>query len=83
MTKTISAIYENGVFRPEEPLELTTGSRVDVVIRQPNQEPWEKLRLRLKAKFPNSFGTVSREDGEEMMRVINERFQHLGTGVEQ
>jgi predicted DNA-binding antitoxin AbrB/MazE fold protein len=33
--KTIHAIYENGVFRPTEPVELPNGSRVTVQPESP------------------------------------------------
>lgn len=29
---TISAIFENGVFRPVDPVELTEGTRVQIVV---------------------------------------------------
>jgi predicted DNA-binding antitoxin AbrB/MazE fold protein len=39
---TISAIYENGVFRPLEPIELAEGSRVELLIDPPRSStpPW-------------------------------------------
>ena len=32
MTKEFEAIYEHGIIRPIEPLELPEGSRVDVIV---------------------------------------------------
>lgn len=32
MAKTIEAVYENGVFRPLEPLQLEEGQRVQVYV---------------------------------------------------
>ena len=32
MTKTISAVYENGVLRPSEPLHLTEHQRANVTV---------------------------------------------------
>jgi predicted DNA-binding antitoxin AbrB/MazE fold protein len=32
MTKEIEAIYERGIIRPVEPLELPEGTRLDVII---------------------------------------------------
>ncbi|MBI4907118.1 MAG: antitoxin family protein [Acidobacteria bacterium] len=32
MTKTLSAVYENGVLRPSEPLDLKESQRVTVII---------------------------------------------------
>lgn len=36
--KTVRAIYENGVFRPTEPVELPEGSTVEFEPRVPNAE---------------------------------------------
>jgi predicted DNA-binding antitoxin AbrB/MazE fold protein len=45
MTKTLQAVYENGVLRPLEPLDLPEHQRVDLVLTpaahvSPNSEPW-------------------------------------------
>jgi len=32
MTKTLTAVYENGVLRPSEPLPLGEGERVEVTV---------------------------------------------------
>jgi predicted DNA-binding antitoxin AbrB/MazE fold protein len=32
MTRTVEAVYENGVFKPLEPIELPEGQRVEVTI---------------------------------------------------
>jgi len=41
MTKTISAVYQGGVFRPEEPVAITEGSRVELTVHaeEPAQTP--------------------------------------------
>jgi predicted DNA-binding antitoxin AbrB/MazE fold protein len=39
MTKTIHAIYENGVFRPTEPVDLPERTAVEVEIREVKEEP--------------------------------------------
>ena len=33
MTKTLKAVYENGVFRPAEPPGLSEGSQVELTVR--------------------------------------------------
>ncbi|MGB7160986.1 MAG: antitoxin family protein [Tepidisphaeraceae bacterium] len=33
MNRTINAIFENGVFRPTEPVALTNGSHVELTVR--------------------------------------------------
>lgn len=32
MNQTISAIYENGVLRPEKPLEVSEGAKVEIIV---------------------------------------------------
>ncbi len=39
MTKTIHAIYEKGVFRPPEPVDLPEHTAVEVEIREVKEEP--------------------------------------------
>jgi predicted DNA-binding antitoxin AbrB/MazE fold protein len=48
MSQTISAIYENGVLRPEKPLEVSEGTQVELVItvlenKKQNKTPAELL----------------------------------------
>ena len=38
MTKTLSAVYENGVLRPSEPLDLKESQRVTVTISDAPEE---------------------------------------------
>jgi hypothetical protein len=45
MTKSLRAVYENGVLRPLEPLDLPEHQSVDLVLtpsffESPNGEPW-------------------------------------------
>lgn len=39
MSQTIHAIYENGVFRPIEPVNLPERCEVEVEVRQVKEEP--------------------------------------------
>ena len=39
MTRTLSAIYENGVLRPLEPLDLEESQTVAVTISDPSEDP--------------------------------------------
>jgi predicted DNA-binding antitoxin AbrB/MazE fold protein len=39
MTQTIHAIYENGVFRPIDPVDLPERCEVEVEVRQVKEEP--------------------------------------------
>jgi predicted DNA-binding antitoxin AbrB/MazE fold protein len=44
--KPVDAFYEEGIFRPVEPLELTQGERVRlIVVRQPDPRRWNLERL--------------------------------------
>ena len=38
MTKQIEAVYEQGVFRPLEPVELPEGARLDIVLITPEKQ---------------------------------------------
>ena len=41
MTITLEAVYENGVFRPTQPISLAEGTRVEVVVtaNEPGSQP--------------------------------------------
>lgn len=67
--KTIEATYENGVFRPTESVSMPAGTKVRVLV-----ESDEELIARMKARYPNSFGIITPEEGDEMMRIIDEEF---------
>jgi predicted DNA-binding antitoxin AbrB/MazE fold protein len=41
MTKTIEAIYERGVLRLKEPIQLAEGAEVEVIVVMPNPIPNE------------------------------------------
>ena len=43
MSKTIEAIYENGVFRPVEPVTLSEGARVKLTIPEEGDDPIYKI----------------------------------------
>ena len=70
--RTILAIYENGVFRPQEPIDLPSGSRV-VISLPDDRDPVEVMRER----FPLSFGALSDEDAEKMKRAIEEECERI------
>ena len=44
MTKTVDAIFENGVFRPKTPVDLEEQSEVRLVI-QPTKKPDDAVKL--------------------------------------
>ena len=65
--KTIAAIYENGVFKPEGPVSLQPGARVEISL--PDERDHMEI---MRERFPLSFGAMSDEDAEAMKRVIEE-----------
>jgi len=42
MSQTISAIYENGVLRPDKPLTVSDGAKVDLIVLSPKGKKTEK-----------------------------------------
>ena len=67
---TISAIYDHGVFKPVLPVDLPDGTHVEVVLPADGEDPVAILQLR----FPGSFGTMSKEDADELQRIVDEEF---------
>jgi predicted DNA-binding antitoxin AbrB/MazE fold protein len=45
MTKAIEAIYERGIIRPVEPLELPEGTRLDVIVISHEQPQSSRYRF--------------------------------------
>jgi predicted DNA-binding antitoxin AbrB/MazE fold protein len=68
MVKRLDAIYENGVFRPLEPVEgLQNNHRVTVTVETPDAaRPLDGWR-----------GGLSDEDAATMRRVIEEEFEQV------
>lgn len=73
MMKSISAIYENGVFKPKAPVNLSPGAEVDLLLIESEDDPVKIL----KARFPRSFGGLPPEDAAEMMKAIEEEFGRI------
>lgn len=71
--KTIYATYENGMLKPSELLELPSGARVELLLCEPQDDPVAILRMR----YPDSFGGMSPEVGEELKQIIEEEFGHV------
>lgn len=68
--KTIAAIYENGVFKPDRPVDLPSGSKVDLILPEGQDDPVAIM----KARYPQSFGCMLPEDADEMLRIIDQEF---------
>ena len=67
MQKTVEAIYENGVFKPVEPVSgLPERSRVRVTFAPAETPPWADI-----------VGIMPDEDAEEMRKIIDEEFSKV------
>lgn len=42
MTTAVTAIYENGVFKPDQPVRLKESTRVQLLIEEPSEEASEQ-----------------------------------------
>jgi predicted DNA-binding antitoxin AbrB/MazE fold protein len=71
--RTIPAVFENGVFKPEAPVSLVPGARVEIVLPDEGMATSEELRLR----FPNACAALSAQDADEIMRIIDEEFGRI------
>ena len=69
MSKTIEAVYENGVFRPLEPVALPEGEHVYVTVPEITAE----IRRRLAAL--DAFDAMFEELTEEQWRLFDEAVQ--------
>jgi predicted DNA-binding antitoxin AbrB/MazE fold protein len=69
MSKVIEAVYENGVFRPLEPVVLPEGEHVQVRM----SEPSPALQARLAAL--DAFDAMDEELTEEQWRMFEEAAQ--------
>ena len=70
---TIPAIYENGVFRPVEPVELPQVTHAGVLLPTESIDAGEALIRR----FPGTLGTLSEEDADELQRIVEEEFGQM------
>lgn len=65
---TITATYENGVFKPDGPVSLAPGARVSIVLPEPDLDPVAAARER----FGPLIGTIPPETLDRMERDIEE-----------
>jgi predicted DNA-binding antitoxin AbrB/MazE fold protein len=78
MARTIEAVYENGVFRPLQPVKLEDGQRVQVYLPyEPGSgrdwDPETKLR-----QTQELFAGLSENDASEIERLILDRCRSRG-----
>lgn len=71
---TIRATYRNGAFFPNSPISLPEGSDVEVVLPLAPRPSDEKVIAAFEARFPGVAGSISKEDAEELERIIEEEF---------
>ena len=69
MTQTIDAIYENGVFKPVQPLRgINERARVKITVESTSVEGHPLLEC---------MGILPDEDAEEMRRIIEDEFEKV------
>jgi predicted DNA-binding antitoxin AbrB/MazE fold protein len=71
MNKTIEAIYENGVFRPVEPVRLPEGERVRVTLPDLPDEIQRKLKA-LK-ELDAAFSDMTEEEWKTLDDAVKRR----------
>lgn len=62
---TVKATYKNGVFMPNEPVNLPEGTVANIEFERPESstKPWMELA-----------GSISRQDADEMRTAVDEAF---------
>ena len=75
MTQTIEAIYQNGMFKPLNPVseEIEEGETVEITIKDKRLSPDEMLELAGKV-----YEGLSNEDIEEIERIALDRSNFFG-----
>lgn len=72
MTQTVRAVYEKGMLRLLEPVNLAQHEEVEVTVRSASLV--DHRGGRPLSKF---FGTISDEDAREMREAIEEAFEQV------
>lgn len=70
MKTLIPLVYEDGVFRPEVPVNLPNGSQYQLVV---DDSPEARL-TQLQARFPKAFGGFPKKDADEILAIIEGEF---------
>lgn len=75
MMQTIEAIYQNGMFKPVNPIleEIKEGETVEIIIKDKRLSPDEMLELAGKV-----YEGLSDEDIEEIERIALDRSNFFG-----
>lgn len=72
MTKIGTAIYEDGVFKPEGDVTLLPGARVDLVAHEADDV--DQAITAFMARFPGVVGGLTHEEATELRSVIDDQF---------
>lgn len=72
MTKIGTAIYENGVFRPEQMVTLESGARVDIIAHEADDV--DRAIAAFMARFPGVVGGLTHEEATALQSVIDDQF---------
>ena len=75
MTQTIEAIYQNGMFKPLNPIseEITDGKKVEITINDKKLSPEEMLELASQV-----YEGLSEEDIDEIEKIALDRSNFFG-----
>jgi predicted DNA-binding antitoxin AbrB/MazE fold protein len=75
MTQTIEAVYQNGMFKPLNPIseKIAEGETVEIIIKDKSLSPDEMLKLAERV-----YDGLSKEDIEEIERVALDRGDFFG-----
>ena len=73
--QTIEAIYQNGIFKPLNPVseDIAEGERVEIIIKDKKLSPDEMLKL-----AGQVYEGLSAEDIEEIERIALDRTNFFG-----
>jgi len=71
MSKTIDAVYENGVFRPLEPVKLPEGKQVHVTV--PDEAAKIQQRVAALAAFDAAFEDLTEEQRRRFDEAVERR----------
>ena len=75
MTQTIEAIYQNGIFKPLQPVsvEIEDGKKVELTVTDKRLNPQEMLDL-----ASHVYEGLSEEDIEEIEKIALDRSNFFG-----
>lgn len=72
--RTIQAIFENGVFKPQTVIDLASGVQVDVLVPDEDDCPTPEEMKRL---YPHSWGIFPADEADRIRGAIEEARQEM------